>query len=104
MEIQTTCDTPAMLLLNDKIEPEWHAYIDGKESWQAPIRANYLMRAVYVPAGTHKVVFKYEATPVGFLIVLSCDVVGLALVVFVAISAKTKRAAERSAKPTLSKA
>ena len=34
MEIQTTSEAPAMLLLNDKIEPEWHAYIDGK---QAPV-------------------------------------------------------------------
>ncbi len=97
MEIQTTSDTPAMLLLNDKIEPEWHAYIDGQP---APVlRANYLMRAVHVPAGSHKVVFKYEATPTGFIIVLACDVLGLGLVVVVARSARQKRSTNNPNKP-----
>ncbi|HWN93489.1 MAG TPA: hypothetical protein VNT99_00530 [Methylomirabilota bacterium] len=91
MEIQTTSDTPAMLLLNDKIDPEWHAYIDGKET--PVLRANYLMRGVHVPAGTHKVVFKYEMKPTGFFIVLGCEIIGLLLVAVVIWSAKQKRAA-----------
>jgi hypothetical protein len=92
MEIQTTSETPALLLLNDKIEPEWHAYIDGK---QAPVlRANYLFRGVHVPAGQHKVVFKYEMKAHGFFLVLACDLVGLTLVAIVVWSAKRKRAAD----------
>jgi len=88
MEIQTTTDAPAMLLLNDKIEPEWHAYIDGKAA--PTLRANYLVRAVHVPPGTHKVVFKYEMKPTGFFIVMACDILGLALIAIVVWNMKRK--------------
>jgi hypothetical protein len=88
MEIQTTSEVPAMLLVNDKIEPEWHAYIDGKKA--DVLRANYLVRAIHVPAGTHKVTLKYEMKPTGFFIVLACDILGLALLGIVAWSARRR--------------
>ncbi len=95
MEIETTSTTPALLLLNDKIEPEWHAYIDGQAA--AVLRANYLMRGVHVPAGKHNVVFKYEMKASGFYLVLGCDLAGLAILGFVVWSAKRKQVA--SSKP-----
>lgn len=49
---------PGMLVLHDLYHPGWRASLDGAE---VPVyRANVLFRAVYVPAGRHKVRFVYR--------------------------------------------
>jgi hypothetical protein len=90
MEVRTKSDAPAMLLLNDKIDPEWHAYIDDKET---PIyRANFLVRAVHVPAGQHTVTFKFQMQPKNLYLVAGCEVFGFILLGIVIWSAKRQKA------------
>jgi hypothetical protein len=51
---------PALLVLNDAFAPGWRAAVDGRE--QPIVAANYLARGVWLPAGEHRVAFRY-ATP-----------------------------------------
>jgi hypothetical protein len=65
MELNTTTAGNNLLFFSETYYPVgWKAFVDGKAT---PIyRANYLFRAVMVPAGIHKVEMKFE--PRGFFI------------------------------------
>lgn len=55
LDVRTEKD--AVLILNDAYHPNWECTIDGREV--EILRANYFLRAVVVPKGTHRVVFRY---------------------------------------------
>ncbi len=58
VEMRTSSAQDAILILTDSYLPGWVARVDGQES---PIlRADYLFRAVEVPAGAHTVTFSFE--------------------------------------------
>jgi uncharacterized membrane protein YfhO len=50
---------PGYLLINDAWDPDWSATVNGRP---APVlRADFMLRAVAVPAGTSQVVLDYTA-------------------------------------------
>jgi len=59
-----------LLVVSELNFPGWHACLDGERT--KLLAADYLLRAVYVPAGTHTVEFKYRprSFTLGFLISL----------------------------------
>ncbi len=77
VSVSVSVDRPAILVLQDFMDPDWRAAIDGKEA--AILRANYLMRAVVVPEGEHSVVFTYHPPVWGFAVTLACWIVVIAL-------------------------
>ncbi|HXI18934.1 MAG TPA: YfhO family protein, partial [Chloroflexota bacterium] len=58
MRMAVEARQPAMLFLGDVFYPGWRAYVDGQET--QIYRANYIFRAIFVPAGQHSVEFVYR--------------------------------------------
>ncbi|MGH2698063.1 MAG: YfhO family protein [Actinomycetota bacterium] len=56
--IEASTRTPAMLLVRNPYDRHWEAEVDGRAS--PLLRANYLLQAVPLPAGTHTVVLRYR--------------------------------------------
>jgi hypothetical protein len=73
---QISTDTPALLILSEPHYPGWQATVDGQP---APIlRADYVLRAVPVPAGEHTVELRFQ--PLSFTIGLLVSLSALVLV------------------------
>jgi hypothetical protein len=58
IDIKVQAAAPALLVLSDLFYPGWEATVDGRPV--EILRANYLMRAVAIPAGAHEVRFLYR--------------------------------------------
>lgn len=56
--IQTEARTPSVLLVNDRFAPGWTVRVDGQD--EPLLRANYVMRGVYLTPGAHEVEFRFE--------------------------------------------
>ncbi|MBE9536067.1 MAG: YfhO family protein [Proteobacteria bacterium] len=67
------------VVLSEKFYPGWNAYIDG--ALTQIYKANHIFRAVYLPMGKHKVLFKYE--PKSFEISLYITIFSFLFVIFV---------------------
>lgn len=75
--VKTRSPGPALLRLADLWYPDWTATVDGKP---APvIKADYLLRAVPVPAGEHEVVFRFRSPAVRRGMILSLSSLALIL-------------------------
>jgi hypothetical protein len=60
VRVTARTDAAGLLMLSETADPDWRATIDGKA---VPIlTADYLLRAVPVPAGEHTVVLHYDST------------------------------------------
>lgn len=68
IELSTESDFNGYLVVADQYYPGWHASLDGLD--KPILRANYIQRAIALPAGKHKVVFSYkpESYRIGLLI------------------------------------
>jgi hypothetical protein len=66
IEVETVASTPSVLVLSEKWDPDWKAWMDGKP---VPIlKANFMMRGIEVPAGTHSIRLEYRPSMWGFWI------------------------------------
>ncbi|MCA1568432.1 MAG: YfhO family protein [Acidobacteria bacterium] len=58
MEVETRANAPAFLVTSDVFYPGWQATIDGAPA--RLVRADYALRGLAVPAGTHTVRFEFR--------------------------------------------
>ena len=59
-EIHIRLDAPraGLVVLNEIMFPGWQVTVDGNDA--TPLRANYLLRAVWVEAGAHAITWRFE--------------------------------------------
>ncbi|MGC8638661.1 MAG: YfhO family protein [Isosphaeraceae bacterium] len=75
--IETESNGPAYLVLADTFDPGWSATIDGQAASIYP--AYVAFRAVFLPKGSHTVVFTYR--PAGFDLGLGISILGIVLAI-----------------------
>ncbi len=59
--LQAEMAAPGFVVLADAYDVGWQATVDGQVT--AVYRANTVVRAVYMPAGSHEIVFRYRPLP-----------------------------------------
>jgi hypothetical protein len=83
IELKAKAESRCILLLNDKHDPTWKVFVDGKP---APmLRCNYIMRGVQLEKGEHTVEFRFEPVMRGLGISVAMDALGVLLIVFVVL-------------------
>lgn len=91
VQVETSTPSQQLLVLSDMYYPGWRAYVDGHPT--DIIRTNGVFRGVSVPAGDHKVEFRFEPKLLQFggALSLAC-LAGLviAMVVGLVLSRKTQ--------------
>lgn len=61
LQYKTSTNLPQLAVFSEMYyQPGWNAYLDGKLTDH--FRANYVLRAMVIPAGNHDIVFKFEPT------------------------------------------
>jgi hypothetical protein len=78
----------SVLLLNDKYDPAWKVFVDGKQ--QTLLRCNYIMRGVEVSAGDHQVEWRFEPSTRSLYVSLVAILVGFGLIGVLAFSRNGK--------------
>lgn len=63
VSLRASAVSPGYLVLTDTYYPGWQVYVDGQRA--RLLRADWLYRAVELPAGEHKVEFRYEPAWLG---------------------------------------
>jgi hypothetical protein len=88
-----------VLLYNMRFAPGWKAFIDGKG---VPVyRADYILMAVFVDGGSHKVEFRYDPDRatfyISFITVISGFLFAIVYGIFLLFSKKGKNSMDRNA-------
>lgn len=80
--LKVTNKTPSILLINDKFNPDWKAFADGKPI--PVLRLNFIMRGIYLEEpGEHEVEFVYAPSNNGLWTTVASGLACLGLFIWV---------------------
>lgn len=80
--LRAKAQSPCVLLLNDKHDPNWKVIVDGKPS--PLLRCNYIMRGVHLAKpGEHRVEFRFQPPLTGLYVSLAALLLGMLLLGYV---------------------
>jgi hypothetical protein len=75
--LEADAKTAAVLLLNDHIGDFWNVWVDQKPG--TVLRCNYIMQGVFVPAGQHRIEFRFQPPQKMLCVSLSAFAFGILL-------------------------
>ncbi|MBX6312667.1 MAG: YfhO family protein [Isosphaeraceae bacterium] len=73
VELTAVLRTPGLVIISDMYYPGWNLTVDGRPA--EILRTNRAMRGVALPAGTHRLVFRYD--PLSFRLGIALSLLGL---------------------------
>jgi hypothetical protein len=77
VHLKATAKSAAVLLLNDRSDPDWRVWVDQKPA--ALLQCNYLMRGVYLTPGEHAIDFRFRPSLGPLYVTLAAMLFGLVL-------------------------
>ncbi len=83
IKLHASAAAPSVLLLNDRFDPHWQVWVDGKQ--EQLLRCNYIMRGVLLSPGEHQVEFVFRLPHWSLYVSLSAIGLGLLLLVTVGV-------------------
>ena len=98
--VEVIMEHPGFLILSDTYYPGWKVFVDGKPDQL--YAANYIVRAVFVPEGTHRVEFRYDPMSFRAGAWLSICALGLVAVIACVSQFRARRLSSVSAELTKS--
>jgi hypothetical protein len=96
IKLDVKATAPSVLLLNDRFDPDWHVFVDGKPA--ELLRCNFIMRGVYLTPEAHTVEFQFNSANKSLYVTLTAIVFGILLVLFGGFRIFSTR---RNAKPAI---
>lgn len=78
-EVEASLRNPGLLVVSNRYDPGWSVELVSEGSGFQPriVRANVVMQGVFLPAGTHRLVFRY--VPRGFHFAAAASLIGCLL-------------------------
>ncbi|SIN73847.1 membrane protein YfhO [Singulisphaera sp. GP187] len=81
VEVKAVLHSPGLVVISDFYYPGWNVTVDGRSA--EILRTNRAMRGVALPAGTHRLVFRYD--PLSFRIGMALSLLGVTTVALLVV-------------------